>query len=439
MTDKQKQWLVWGILVVMIAVAGFLGIEFPVPVPAPPVAVAPQAFTYPPGAIYFAEGGKSQVFQSGSSATYNSGAQLTASSGSTVTLNGATAMASDKFTVNGTTGQVVMTPISDTDTANYDSLFLIEHDMVGGGTKDRIYGLDVEMTRPAGYATTVGDQDNAGIKVRMVNKAVGNATGNTLRGIDVNVKNDNPDSTITNLSGATFTAQTDTGSPPAGNVSTAYAVQGQITGNGPITDSLIVADFRNFRQTATVPAIEYGVQIRNGNTTGTGIDRGLSFKSEAATVGNFDYIIHMDDAAATVADIKLSNSNVIAATEGKVVYNATHSVTAAEINSGHTLVTVPAGLKFALVDAKATAYGATCTTSTSVYLKAGSVTLVTYTVANLVQNTLLELTTTGVAVVADGASFTTQTAGDDVTAISDAATTAGCTGVKVVLSYTLEE
>jgi hypothetical protein len=199
----------------------------------------------------------------------------------------------------------------DADTASYDNWMLIDGDILGLGTKDRVYGLDVELTRPAGYATTNGDHDDAGIKVRMVNKSVGNAAGTVMRGVDVNVKNDNPNSTITTLSGATFTAQTDTGSPPAGNTSTAYAVQGQITANAPVTDSLIVADFRNFRQTATEPTIEYGVQIRNGNTVGTGIDRGLSFSSEAATVGDFGYIIDMNDAAASTADIRLSQGETI--------------------------------------------------------------------------------------------------------------------------------
>jgi len=87
MTDKQKQWLAYAIVVAAILVAGFLGVTYPVP--APPVVVSSQGFNYPPGAIYFAAGGKSQVFQDGSSATFNSGASLTASHGSTVTLSGA--------------------------------------------------------------------------------------------------------------------------------------------------------------------------------------------------------------------------------------------------------------------------------------------------------------------------------------------------------------
>lgn len=424
MNETMKKYLAWLIVVVAILVAGYLGVSYPIPAPpvvAPPV-VAPQALMS--GGIRChtpnAAGDCAEIWNGGDISVYSD--------------RGTT----EVWALDGSTGQLSVSPVADADTGSYDNWFLIDGDILGLGTKDRVYGLDVELTRPAGYATTNGDHDDAGIKVRMINKSVDNATGTTLRGIDVNVKNDNPNSTITNLSGATFTAQTDTGSPPAGNVSTAYAVQGQITANAPITDSLIVADFRNFRQTATEPAVEYGVQIRNGNTVGTGIDVGLLFKSEAATVGAFGYVVDMNGVGVTSADIRLSNGKVIAATDGGVVYNTMHAVTAAEINAGHTIVTVPAARQFRLVDVMATAYGATCTTSTSVYLKGGSNVLATYTVANLVQSTLLDMTATGVAVAADGASFSAQTAGDDVTIISDAATTAGCTGVRFVLSYALD-
>ncbi len=295
LTDKQKQWITWGVVVLLIAVMGFLGIQNPIPVPPTPEAAPAPAATLAPDA--FARFGSIEANQ-----LRVKGA---------MEANGGLSMESDKFIVEDATGQVTLAPVADSDTDNYDNWLQIASNIVGLGTKDRVYGLDIELTRPAGYDTTNGDHDDAGIKVRMVNKSTANATGTTLRGIDVNVKNDNPSGAITNLSGGTFTSQTDTGSPPAGNVSTAYALQGQITANAPVTDSLIVADFRNFRQTATEPTVEYGVQIRNGNTTGTGIDRGLSFKSEAATVGDFGYIIDMNDAAASTADVRLSQGETI--------------------------------------------------------------------------------------------------------------------------------
>jgi hypothetical protein len=87
MTDKQKQWIAYAIVVVAILVAGFFGVTYPIPAP-PAATVGSQSFIYPPGAIYFAEGGKSQVFQDGSSATYQSGSTLTTASGSTLAMAG---------------------------------------------------------------------------------------------------------------------------------------------------------------------------------------------------------------------------------------------------------------------------------------------------------------------------------------------------------------
>lgn len=128
---------------------------------------------------------------------------------------------------------------------------------------------------------------------------------------------------------------------------------------------------------------------------------------------------------------------IVPSAEGGIVYETTHDVVAADINTGHTLVTVPAAKSFRLVNVTATATVATCTTSTSVYLKVGTTTLVTWTTANLVRNTLLQMTTSGVTLPADGASFTAGTAGDDVTVISNSNDTAACT-VRFVLDYVLQ-
>jgi hypothetical protein len=223
-------------------------------------------------------------------------------------LNGGIAVDTDHFTVDGTSGQVIVAPIADADTGSYDSLLTVEHALVGLGTKDRVYGIDVEMSRAAGFGTTNGDHDDAGIKVRMVNKATDNTAGTTLRGVDVNVKNDNPGGSITNLSGGVFTSQIDNG---AGTTSTVYGLQGSITANDAVTDSSIVADFRTLRQAQPDPTTEYIVQVRNGNTIGTGVDAGLRFLSEASTVGDYGYVIDMNDAAALTADIRLSQGETI--------------------------------------------------------------------------------------------------------------------------------
>ena len=124
--------------------------------------------------------------------------------------------------------------------------------------------------------------------------------------------------------------------------------------------------------------------------------------------------------------------------EGTVVYNTLHDVTLAEINAGHTIVTVPAARQFRLVDVTAIAYGGACAAVTTVDLKAGAVFLAIYAQANLTQSTQLRTNTAGVTTLADGASFTAQTAGDDVTVIKAGADATTCTGVRFVLSYALE-
>ena len=124
--------------------------------------------------------------------------------------------------------------------------------------------------------------------------------------------------------------------------------------------------------------------------------------------------------------------------EGTVVYNTLHDVTIAEINAGHTIVTVPAARQFRLVDVTAIAYGGACAAVTTVDLKAGAIFLATYAQVNLAQSTQLRTNSTGVTTLADGASYTAQTAGDDVTVNKTGADVTTCTGVRFVLSYALE-
>jgi len=119
MTERQRQWLIWGALAVMIAVAGFMGIVFPIPVPPIPTSVTSQGFIYPPGAIYIEAGGKNQTFSSGTLQTFKSGSSLTADAGSTVSLLGTNVFAVPSFsgntTINGNaavTGTLLVTGTS---------------------------------------------------------------------------------------------------------------------------------------------------------------------------------------------------------------------------------------------------------------------------------------------------------------------------------------
>jgi len=132
------------------------------------------------------------------------------------------------------------------------------------------------------------------------------------------------------------------------------------------------------------------------------------------------------------------NGAVTGPAEGNVVFSTRHAATVAEINAGHTLVTVPAALAFRLVGIKAVAYGGACGAVTSVDVKASAVILASYAQANLTQSNLLDLKTTGTTLLADGASFTSQPVGVDITVIKNGSDTTTCTGIIFDIDYVLE-
>lgn len=150
MTERQKAWIAWAIVAGAIVagaivVAGFL-------VPAPPQVAAPQVQAtaiYPSGAIYFAEGGKSQVFQSGASGTYLSGAKLDARSGATVLIDTATI-------TNATVGVLISTT----------------NDIIANGMTARY------ITATAGVLSVVGRSTfPQGITGNITGTVLGNVTG----------------------------------------------------------------------------------------------------------------------------------------------------------------------------------------------------------------------------------------------------------------------
>jgi len=148
-------------------------------------------------------------------------------------------------------------------------------------------------------------------------------------------------------------------------------------------------------------------------------------------------VLEVDGATLLDGNLSVTAGTITGPAEGSVVYNLMVDATATEIKNGHVLVTVPAARVFRLVDVKAVAYGNTCTTSTAMTLTATSP-LVVYTTANLVRNTLLDMTSTGVAVPVDGAAFAAQAAGADLSILDETADTAGCTGVRFVITYALD-
>lgn len=216
--------------------------------------------------------------------------------------------ADDTTTING---DIFFTCISDTNASDYNECLKVEGDMEGDTTKDRHYGIVVELTRGASQGVAVGDHDEAGIKVRMNTKAITTTAGTTQRGMDVESKADNPSGTTTNLYGASITAKSDTG---AGSVTNMIAATFNTQNNAAVTGNLFGIDVRLYRQAATVPTAEYGIQVRSSSSTGAGADAAIYLNSDYAgspVTDSWDYGLDISGAAINTADIRLENGETI--------------------------------------------------------------------------------------------------------------------------------
>ncbi len=216
--------------------------------------------------------------------------------------------ANDTTTFNG---NMVFNGIPDTDTGSYDEWFLIEGEMTGVANKDRNFGLVIEMTRPAGQGITTGDHLEAALKIAIDTEATTTTAGTTMRAIDAEAKADNPGGTVTNLYGASITAKSDTG---AGDVDSMIAATFHANNNAAVRSNLMVADFNLYRQAATVPTNEYGIQVRSTSSTGSGADAAVYVKSAwagSATTDSWDYGLDLSGAAINTADIRLENGETI--------------------------------------------------------------------------------------------------------------------------------
>jgi len=123
---------------------------------------------------------------------------------------------------------------------------------------------------------------------------------------------------------------------------------------------------------------------------------------------------------------------------GTMVYNLTVDVTIAEINALHVLVATPVNRQFRLVNVTAIAYGGAVTGLTTLDLTCGANTLVSYAQANLTQSLPLRIGDGGVTILADGASFTAQTADNDLIVTKTGGSAATATGVRFILEYALD-
>lgn len=142
--------------------------------------------------------------------------------------------------------------------------------------------------------------------------------------------------------------------------------------------------------------------------------------------------------AGTAVTASAAELNELNSAGDPIVFNQRHRVTTAEVNAGHKLVDVPADLSFRLIDVKVIAYGGAITGLTTLDILDGSTKLVTFDQTYLTQSTLLGVQSTGATLIADGASFTARTAGNDITIGKTGNAMATATGVDVILTYVLE-
>jgi len=217
------------------------------------------------------------------------------------------------FAINDS-GKALFGPSADADAANYDNMVYIGYSMTGTGTKDRNYGLVIEGQRPAGQEIRSGDHDEAGLKIAVDTHAVTTTAGTVLRAINAEAKADNPGGTVTNLFGASLTAKSDSN---AGEVANMIALTTNSHANAQVIDSMMSADFRLFRQSATEPTAEYVIQVRNSSTTGSGADAAIYVASDygdSATTDSVGYGIDFSGAAINTAEIRGENGETIANT-----------------------------------------------------------------------------------------------------------------------------
>jgi hypothetical protein len=276
--------------------------------------------------------------------------------------------ANDTTTFNG---DMVFNGIPDTVTTSYNEWFMIQGDMTGTGTKDRNYGLVIEMTRPAGQELTSGDHDEAGLKIRMDTEATTTTAGTTLRAIDAEAKADNPSGTVTNLYGASITAKSDTG---AGSVDRMFGLTVNSQNNAAVVTTLGAADFRLYRPAATVPTNEYGIQVRSSSSTGSGADAAVYVASDyagSATTDSWDYGLDLSGAAINTADIRMENGETISNGTDTAVqlggFLAFTEGTVIDLAAGGTITPT------ATYQPITTSEGGSCTTSTSTAIADGAV------------------------------------------------------------------
>jgi hypothetical protein len=265
-----------------------------------------------------------------------------------LTVTGNSTQTSDLFVAENSAGtdRVTVNNVGRTDinfardaTTGYDYGLVVDGQQTGvlGGAKTRAVSISLE--RPAGSEAQSGDIEDLGLMVRADTHAVTTTTGAYVRGIDVEAKADNPSGTATGIYGGAITGKSDTG---AGDVGTMIALQTNVQNNAAVDDYLVSLDARIMRQAATEPTEEYIVHLRQGNTSGTGVDAGIYIESDASgEMDDFNYGIDMSAAEIDNADIRLQNGGTILETTDQVVavgeYLGLQEGTVETIGAGETI------------------------------------------------------------------------------------------------------
>lgn len=192
--------------------------------------------------------------------------------------------------------------------------------LTGTGAAGNTRGIYVGLTRSVN--TTVGDQNDIGVEVKMSNTASANTAGNTLSGV-VSQASNTSSGVISNLTGGEFTAYNkNTG----GAVVNAVGLKASAKANNSVTGNLIGLQVEYNRQAAVVPTHESIVDLNCNSMTGAGIDSAIDINSiyaDSASTDSIDNGIDMSGATINKAQIITSGGPKIfsgTAATGAAVY-----------------------------------------------------------------------------------------------------------------------
>lgn len=226
---------------------------------------------------------------------------------------------------------------------------------------------------------------------------------------------------------------------------------------GIALDAFLYIDLELLRVTGLLPGTQFSVR--------RGLDGTINQPHAAAalvTIGRADQFYNQDPPAGvapteplvlpwinvvngnrwTVAGGRWVLENPPEEAPSKALLDVRTRLTQAQIAAGTAVLPALVGYKYRLVDFAAIAIGGNAAGATAVVItgtqSATVVNLVTVPVANLTQSTVVVPATSGVTVLADGASFALNDANTAISVSQTGSPLLGCTSVDVCVSYTLE-